>query len=206
VRISLLGRNFRPRAFIARGRFLFGEKMLFSKFAIALCFAAPLLAQAGSSSFRAKSVTRSGTIRLHGPIDQVFPLFGPVREKDWAPGWNPRILAPLNRDVAEGMVFTVQEPEGTAYWMVTQFDATEHLITYANVTPGFIVNRIVIRCRPVGPKETEAVVAYTHPGLSDPGNRFAESQTEGAYAAKMQHWQIAINHLLTTGKRIELSH
>jgi hypothetical protein len=165
-----------------------------------------MLAQAGSPSFRAKSVTRNGTIRLHASVSHVFELFGPIREKDWAPGWNPTILSLRDQDVAEGMVFTVDEPEGTTYWIVTQLDQPSHLIAYANVIPGFVVNRIVIRCRAVDPQETEVAVAYSHTGLSDAGNHFVERQTEAAYAAKMQHWQTAINHLLTRGQRIELPH
>lgn len=168
------------------------------------CCAAPLVAQIiANSGFTAKTVTRTGSFHLHGAIDRVFPLFGPVREKEWAPGWEPQVIAPAGQEVAEGMVFTVQNPEGTAYWVITHYDPAAHAISYVNVIPGYVVNRIVITCRAISESETEVTVKYSHTGLDRRGNSFVESQTEPAYAGKMQHWETAINHLLATGKRIE---
>lgn len=171
------------------------------------CCALPLFAQlASSQTFTAKSVTRTGTIRLKGSLDRVFPLFGPVREKEWAPGWEPHIVAPLTSEVAEGMVFTVEQQHGTMFWIVTRFDPAAHAISYVNVTPGDLVNRILIRCRSLAANETEVSVTYQHTGLAAVGNQYVESQNETAYAAKMRHWEEAINHLLTTGRQIEMRH
>ena len=152
-----------------------------------------------AESFVAKSATLTGAIRLPASMDRVFPLFGPVKEKVWAPGWEPRLVYPTDRDVAEGMVFTVQEHEGTAYWTVTQFDPQQHVIAYVNVIPGNMVNRIVIRCRAIAANETEATVQYSHTGLSETANRWIEQQTPERYDAKMRHWQEAITYGLEHG-------
>lgn len=42
--------------------------------------------------FESARISRTSTITLNGPLGEVFPLFGPVREKEWAAGWEPRVL------------------------------------------------------------------------------------------------------------------
>ena len=155
------------------------------------------------ADFRAKSATNQATIRLAGPIDKVFPLFGPVEEKKWVPGWNPQVVSPEGVSVAPGMVFLTQEHSGTMYWVVTRYASEQHAVAYANVVPGFIVNRIEIQCRAAG-KETECSVMYAHVALSEEANRWVETQDATAYSRKMAHWTEAINHWLTTGRTIEM--
>jgi len=160
-----------------------------------------------ASPFTAKSVTQTGTIHLNGAIHRVFPFFGPVREKEWAPGWNPQIVFPIGPEIAEGMVFTVQQDKnGIAYWMVTRFDPATHTIAYANVIPGLLAVRIQIACRAAGDQQTDVTVTYQHTALSDAGNQIVEQLDDKASEAKMAHWQHAINHLLATGKRIPSEH
>jgi hypothetical protein len=156
------------------------------------------------SAFHAKAVSHTGTIRLAGAIEKVFPLFGPVREKDWAPGWDPEIVYPAGAEVSEGMVFRTHDKSGETFWVITHFDEAGHSIAYANVTPGYIVNRIMIHCTGAGANETECSVTYAHVALSEHANNFIEHMDDKAYAAKMAHWQEAINHRLTTGKTIEM--
>jgi hypothetical protein len=55
--------------------------------------------------FKAEKISREATIRLNGNFEQVFPLFGPVREKDWADGWDPQILLSEADNIEEHMVF-----------------------------------------------------------------------------------------------------
>ena len=37
---------------------------------------------------------QSFTIGLNGSVADVTPLFGPVREAEWAPDWSPRFIHP----------------------------------------------------------------------------------------------------------------
>ena len=81
---------------------------------LALALPLALAAQTPSPAiaFRAKAVSHIATIRLAGSIGQVFRLFGPIVEKEWAPGWNPDVLYPTDRDVDEGMFFITHETHG----------------------------------------------------------------------------------------------
>jgi hypothetical protein len=170
-----------------------------------LCAVAPVLFCAAQkpATFVAKSVTHTATIHLQGSLGRVFPLFGPIREKDWAPGWEPQIVHPIGPQVAEGMVFTVDGgKDGTAYWIITRYDEATHRIAYANVIPGYLFNRIEIECRAAGADQTDVTVTYQHTALNDAGNEFVATIDDAMYAKKMAHWQHAIDHLLTTGHRI----
>src|ERR1700689_5409508 len=48
-------------------------------------------------------------LHLPAPPAVVFPLFGPVRESEWAPHWNPTILYPPDRSQKAGMAFTTRQ-------------------------------------------------------------------------------------------------
>src|SRR5262245_10342915 len=50
-------------------------------------------------------ISRTATFRAEGPIDKVFPLFGPVLEKEWCWGWNPEILYSTSPLIEEKMIF-----------------------------------------------------------------------------------------------------
>ena len=174
-----------------------------------LCAAAvlPLLTQmehqGTQTGFQAKQAVRTGTIHLDGRVDKVFPLFTPIEEKRWAPGWDPKPVWPASGEVVEGMVFTVDETPGRVYWVVTHYDPQRHEISYANVLPGQTLNRIEIACKPAGPNQTDCTVRYSFVGLSDEGNKFVEMHTEEVFAGKMKHWVTAINHALDTGQKLE---
>src|SRR5436309_15453228 len=62
--------------------------------------------------------TESFTIKLHGAVSEVTPLFGPVQEEEWAPGWNPHFLHPAEGAQREGVVFTTpaQPDESGSGW------------------------------------------------------------------------------------------
>src|SRR5206468_2613678 len=51
-------------------------------------------ALAGEASRAVEQRTQSFTIGLNGSVADVTPLFGPVREAEWAPGWSPRFVHP----------------------------------------------------------------------------------------------------------------
>src|ERR1700740_3162829 len=90
--------------------------------------------------------TQSFTVFLKGSISVVTPLFGPIREAEWAPGWAPHFVNPAEGAQREGVVFTTKDAQGKErIWVVTDYDANEGRIGYAFVTPGFAVPSLGIR-------------------------------------------------------------
>ena len=163
-----------------------------------LAFSALMLIQ---STAPAKSihVRRSGQIMLHGSIEKVFPLFGPVEEEKWAEGWEPSIKHGSNSE--EGTVFTTADPH-PATWVLDRFDAKSHTVRYVTVAPELRVVQIDIGCQAAGEAETRCEVTYTMTALSDLGETLVENYTQSHHDHRIQQWQTAIDHYLQTGTRM----
>lgn len=192
---------------VRAGDFFLEAKMDWATLLICAVAFLPLLTQmqqpSAQTGFHAKQATRTGAIRLDGAVAKVFPLFTPIEEKKWAPGWDPKPVWPESGEVVEGMVFTVDETPGRVFWVVTHYDPQRHEVSYANVLPGQTLNRIEIACKAAGDGQTDCTVRYSFVGLSEEGNKFVEMHTEEVFAGKMKHWVTAINHARATGKPLE---
>jgi hypothetical protein len=80
--------------------------------------------------------TQSFTIGLNGPVVDVTPLFGPVREAEWAPGWSPRFIHPAQALQREGAVFTTTSADGKdRFWLLTTYDPRNGRVEYVVMTP-----------------------------------------------------------------------
>jgi len=144
--------------------------------------------------------TQSFAIVLRGSVADVTPLFGPVRETEWAPTWTPRFIHPLEGAQREGVVFTTRSAnDKERFWLLTAYDVKEGRVEYVFVTPGFTVNEIKIRVLPDGEKQCRAVITYRHSALALEGNE--EVVKLDAHWAEQQrvHWETAINVALAKG-------
>jgi hypothetical protein len=156
-------------------------------------------------SFTASHISRSHTIHLEAPPDQVFPLFEPVGEQSWAPDWKPTFLFPPSGAAQAGAVFTTQvhEDDGQdTIWAISTYDPDNLRLAYLRVTPGSRVGIIDIRCAGTFDGRTEATITYTFTGLSDEGNEFIARLTPAHYQEYIASWETAINHYLHSGQSL----
>jgi hypothetical protein len=166
---------------------------------IALTLLGTMLPQSsgGNPAFQGKAVSRTGHLQFDAGIEIVFPLFTPLGEKHWAKGWDPEIVYPRDRDVAEGMVFRTQD--GVEHvWTMIRYDRANHAVAYNVVAHGMMVRNIEVRCRPEGTAHTVVEVSDSYVGLSPEGNAFVEHLTEAAYEKKMAGWGDNISAYLAT--------
>jgi len=159
-----------------------------------------------ASVFKSERISRTSTITLNAPLKRVFPLFGPIREKEWAAGWEPQVLYSTTGSVEEYMVFKTRshhghEPDST--WTVSKYHPDQAFIEYTVFAPGRLW-WITIRCREgiVG-ETTEAEITYTYTGLTEKGNAINERALETMYRRNLKDWEESINHYLETGERLE---
>lgn len=149
-------------------------------------------------------IERSGTIELHAPIDQVFPLFGPIREKDWAYGWDPEVIYPKDTMVAKHMIFRTQGglhgSQEPYIWTIVNYDNNKSLIEYM-VTASERLWFITVACTSAG-NTTSATVTYSYTGLSEEGNRKNVAAIANIFASDLKDWEKAINHYLKTGTQL----
>lgn len=160
-----------------------------------------------SSTFKSKRISRTGFLTLNAPLSQVFPLFGPIRERDCAAGWDPQILYAISDVVEEHMVFKTPphtghgEPDYT--WIVSKYLPAQAFIEYTVLTPDRIWWITIQCCEGILSQTTAAEISYTYTGLTDMGNTINENALHLMYAHDLKDWEEAINHYLDTGERLE---
>lgn len=141
-------------------------------------------------------VTRSTTIHLNGTPDEVFPLFTPVGEYKWIPGWQPELIYPPSGEAMTNNVFATQHPgHAQTMWVTVDYDVEAYHAEYVNITPGFQSIRIDIRCRAVD-GGTEARVTHTLIAIAEPGYAEVARYTDALHAERIGHWETAINYYL----------
>jgi len=130
--------------------------------------------------------------------DRVFPLLCPVRETEWIPGWEPRLVVSESGVMERDCIFVEPETPSDAIWIVTSHEPDRFVEMYRTV-PGVAVSRFSIRLHPGDGGSTTACVSYEHTALGEAGEKMVEEFTAEHFAGFMQHFETTINHYLTTG-------
>jgi hypothetical protein len=154
-----------------------------------------------SMNFKPERISKCASIELNGSIDKVFPLFGPIREKAWAEGWDPEILYSISGDLEEHMIFRTKahsHSEEFYTWIIAQFSQEQHRIEYTVSTSNRIWF-IRIDCSANGEK-TIAKICYTYTSLTPEGSELNREALKRMYAHDLSDWQRAINYYLKNGK------
>lgn len=146
-----------------------------------------------------RRISRSATLSLNGKIDVVFPLFGPVREKEWAFGWNPEIIWSSDPLIAEGMIFRTRGEENYN-WVVSKYLPESYTVEYT-VSTSQRIWFIKVVCSHDGPR-TSATVTYTYTALTNHGARLNREALIKMYASDLKDWELAINYYLKTGQQL----
>jgi len=155
-------------------------------------------------NFEGKRVTHEFTQTNCDVPERVFPLLCPVREADWVPGWQYRLICSKSGVAEPGCVFITPNDDGSeTTWVVTEYDPVQFRIAFAWVTPASVAAQINICLKAKSAHETTAHIHYTYTGLSEKGNQEVERYNRVWFEHKMQSWQAAINHYLRTGKKID---
>jgi len=158
--------------------------------------------------FESQRISKTSIITLNAPLSKVFPLFGPIREKDWAAGWNPQLIYSISDLVEEHMVFRTHssngfEPDFT--WTISKYNPDQSFIEYTVFTQERLW-WIAIQCREETTRDTtEAKITYTYTGLTENGNAINAKALDMMYHQDLKDWEEAINRYLKTGKRLEHS-
>ncbi len=149
-------------------------------------------------------ITKTATIFIKGKVAEVFPLFGPIKEKEWAPGWNPEIIYSQTGIVEKHMIFRTARKfdEAEDYtWVITHCDPEACFIEYA-VNTSERIWFIAVQCRSESDGMTSASVTYTFTALTDKGARLNEIALEKMYENDLKDWEEAINYYLKHGSLI----
>jgi hypothetical protein len=132
-------------------------------------------------------------LHLNASADAAFPLFGPVRESEWAPEWSPVwIYPPAPLQSADGAVFTTTHHAGVATWVMTVYDTDKRAVEYVNFIAGRRVTQISITVRPETAATSIARVSYRVTALSQEGGEFVAHFAKN-FPGEGPHWEKAVN-------------
>lgn len=118
-------------------------------------------------------VENSFEFTIDAPIEIAAPLFGALKERDWAgKAWDPEFVYPRPARDAAGAVFTVTRSRLRAIWVNTAFalGAGNSHIQYVYVVPEVQAVLIDIQLKPAG-AATLAHVVYQRTALDAKFNR-----------------------------------
>lgn len=153
---------------------------------------------------QAQRISRSATFTVQTTIEKAFPLFGPIREKEWAAGWNPEVIYSRHLEVEQHMIFKTkgnQEDEPDYLWVVTQYNPEAYFIEYT-VSTANRVWFITVKCED-RKTETQVAVTYSYTGLNASGNQRNVEMLDRMFAHNLKDWERAINYYLRTGTILE---
>lgn len=153
---------------------------------------------------KAKMISRTARITLDGPIEAVFSLFGPLKEKEWASGWEPRMIFSDRDEMKAHTIFITDghPPHEDHYtWIVSRYEPLNHSWEYTVFTSERVWF-ITIKCV-AGEilRRTFADITYTYIGLSELGIRLNELSLSHIFSHDLADWEKAINHYLLTGEK-----
>ncbi len=159
--------------------------------------------QTETYSQTARRIERTASFIVQASVEKVFPLFGPIREKEWAAGWEPQVIYSQHPEVEEHMIFkTSGNPDEKEYvWVVAQYKPAQFFIEYL-VSTHQRIWFITVECKP-RQENTLVSVTYSYTGLTEVGNRINQESLAKMFAHDLNDWSEAINYYLSTGKRLE---
>jgi len=129
------------------------------------------------------------------PVDRALPLFGAVREQDWAADWAPDVVWPAPAIDREGMVFSVAHGDQTAIWVNTALDPVARRVQYVYVIPGVVATVITIALT-AQESRTHVSVRYERTALAADANHAVEGMAVHDRAAGPL-WQHQIEQYLS---------
>jgi hypothetical protein len=162
------------------------------------------------TAFKSYRIAHEYTQTNPATPEKIFPLVCPVREGDWLPGWQYRLIYSDSGIAELGCVFTTPNPPAASHspaaaettWIVTEYDPSTFRIAFVWINPGSIITEIRIQLAAAEHGTTRTHIRYRYTGLSPDGNRELEHYDQKWFEAKMQNWETTINHYLRTGNRM----
>jgi hypothetical protein len=128
--------------------------------------------------------------------DDLFALMCPVRETEWARGWEPELVISGSGFAEQGCVFTTRRGSSRSVWVISEYDRRARSLRMIRVTNETEVCQIDIGVEPASKGATVAI-AYTLTALGGNGAAVVAAFTEEHYAAFIAAWQSELANYLT---------
>jgi hypothetical protein len=142
-------------------------------------------------------ITRTFVQRIAAAPEEVFPLLCPVREKDWLPGWDCRMICSRSGVAERGAVFETVHPNGVTVWVITEHVPASR-VEFARWQPDGLLVHIEISLGRHHQGDTAVCIAYTYTAVTESGHGALELLTEADWLKTMAFWESSMNTWLET--------
>ncbi|KJF42091.1 hypothetical protein [Draconibacterium sediminis] len=136
---------------------------------------------------------------IHGKMEEILPLYCPVRELDWCENWNPKTVYSNSGLVEKDCIFITPDGETDVVWIVTDYDTEKGHVEMFYHVPQVLITKLEIQVTALSENKTEIVLTYSKTSLSEKGDKILEKFTKEEYDIMMDSWEKAMNHYLATG-------
>jgi hypothetical protein len=140
----------------------------------------------------ASRLTRTFVQRIQALPEQVFPLLCPVREREWLPGWDCRMIHSQSGIAERGAVFETVHLSGATVWVVSDYVPSRR-IEFVRWQPDGLVVQIEISLGRHLQGDTAVCIAYTHTPVNDHGRAALKLLTEPDWLRTMEFWEQSMN-------------
>ncbi len=152
-----------------------------------------------------KKIVRRYRQELVSNISTIFPLLCPVREKEWLPGWEYRLIFSESGFAEKGCVFETNNEYGTYHWIMTKYDIDQGEIQFVKLTDNEDVI-IDIALDEHGDQQTYCDIQYTFiPMTEEDYERINKENSEAVFSSHMRKWEETLNYYLENGRMIDQS-
>lgn len=145
-------------------------------------------------------ITHTYEQTINGSIQEIIPLYCPVRELEWCENWNPSAVYSNSGVVEKDCIFVTPHGDTDIVWIVTDFNLEQGHVEMFYHIPNVLVTKLEIQVLPMSKKKSKAVITYSKTSLSKIGDKALEEFTETSYNTMMDSWEKAMNHYLKTGE------
>jgi hypothetical protein len=136
---------------------------------------------------------------LHAAPAKVFPLLCPVRETEWAEGWDPELVVSFSGVAERDCVFVTPDKSGKAIWYITRHEPEKWFVEMLKILPGVTACRLTIQLSQNG-DGCIADVTYSHTSIGPAGDEFVAKFTAEYYQNFMQAWEGELNRFLKASR------
>jgi hypothetical protein len=149
-------------------------------------------------------ISRSAAIIIEESLVKVFPLFTPIEEMKWVPGWKPEFIFPESGETEDQMVFRTPSSntvEKYFTWTISVWNPEEYHVEYTVHTENRIW-RISVKCQEWS-GSTKATITYSYVAINEIGLKLNEDAAQSMFAENLEDWKMLTEHFLKTGQIYE---
>jgi hypothetical protein len=138
-------------------------------------------------------LTREYRQTLCASRERVFPLLCPVRESEWLPGWDARLIYTESGVAEPNAVFATRHGEGAEVIWLIAAHLPAHRVRMVRWHPELMLVDLELDLSSAQPDTTWLDIRYTYTATSPAGRAQIEAMTLQQWHAQMKNWEDHLN-------------